>query len=151
MEVVDCSGPKYAAIAPACPGRAAGRAAGPGRPCWQGGGREAGALLHLRLRFVEKYSWAWAAKVRDLFSRRGEGPASCSSMRSTIGKRDTGGWAATTTGADLNQLLAEMDGFDSARASSFCCHQPAGVLDPALLRGLTGGCRWRRDLQGRIA
>ena len=110
--------------------------------------------------FVEMFVGMGAAKVRDLF-KQAEEKAPCIVFIDeidTIGKkRDNGG---ITGGNDereqtLNQLLAEMDGFDGKKGVVILAatNRPE-ILDPALLRP---GRFDRRipvelpDLQGRLA
>ena len=111
--------------------------------------------------FVEMFVGMGAAKVRDLFKQAAE-KAPCIVFIDeidTIGKkRDTG--AGISGGNDereqtLNQLLAEMDGFDGTKGVVILAatNRPE-ILDPALLRP---GRFDRRipvelpDLQGRLA
>ncbi|MEW3478402.1 ATP-dependent zinc metalloprotease FtsH, partial [[Clostridium] symbiosum] len=109
--------------------------------------------------FVEMFVGMGAAKVRDLFKQAGE-KAPCIVFIDeidTIGKsRDTGGMGGNDEREQtLNQLLAEMDGFDSSKGVVLLAatNRPES-LDPALLRP---GRFDRRvpvelpDLQGRIA
>ncbi len=89
--------------------------------------------------FVEMFVGMGAAKVRDLFKQAGE-KAPCIVFIDeidTIGKRRDN---AMPTGNDereqtLNQLLAEMDGFDAAKGVVILAatNRPE-ILDPALLR-----------------
>ncbi len=111
--------------------------------------------------FVEMFVGMGAAKVRDLFKQAAE-KAPCIVFIDeidTIGKkRDTG--MGISGGNDereqtLNQLLAEMDGFDATKGVVILAatNRPE-ILDPALLRP---GRFDRRipvelpDLQGRLA
>ena len=100
-----------------------------------------------------------AAKVRDLFKQANE-KAPCIVFIDEIDaigkKRDTGGYGGNDEREQtLNQLLAEMDGFDSSKGVVLLAatNRPE-TLDPALLRP---GRFDRRvpvelpDLQGRIA
>ena len=109
--------------------------------------------------FVEMFVGMGAAKVRDLFKQAGE-KAPCIVFIDEIDaigkKRDTGGYGGNDEREQtLNQLLAEMDGFDSSRGVVLLAatNRPE-TLDPALLRP---GRFDRRvpvelpDLQGRIA
>ncbi len=109
--------------------------------------------------FVEMFVGMGAAKVRDLFKQANE-KAPCIVFIDeidTIGKKRDSGitgsndeWEQT-----LNQLLAEMDGFDAGKGVVILAatNRPE-ILDPALLRP---GRFDRRipvelpDLQGRIA
>ena len=109
--------------------------------------------------FVEMFVGMGAAKVRDLFKQAGE-KAPCIVFIDEIDaigkKRDTGGYGGNDEREQtLNQLLAEMDGFDSSKGVVLLAatNRPES-LDPALLRP---GRFDRRvpvelpDLQGRIA
>ena len=109
--------------------------------------------------FVEMFVGMGAAKVRDLFKQAGE-KAPCIVFIDEIDaigkKRDTGGLGGNDEREQtLNQLLAEMDGFDSTKGLVLLAatNRPES-LDPALLRP---GRFDRRvpvelpDLQGRIA
>ena len=109
--------------------------------------------------FVEMFVGMGAAKVRDLFKQAGE-KAPCIVFIDEIDaigkKRDTGGLGGNDEREQtLNQLLAEMDGFDSSTGVVLLAatNRPES-LDPALLRP---GRFDRRvpvelpDLQGRIA
>lgn len=109
--------------------------------------------------FVEMFVGMGAAKVRDLFKQANE-KAPCMIFIDeidTIGKkRDNGGIGSNDEREQtLNQLLAEMDGFDAKKGVVIlgATNRPES-LDPALLRP---GRFDRRipvqlpDLQGRIA
>ena len=109
--------------------------------------------------FVEMFVGMGAAKVRDLFKQANE-KAPCIVFIDEIDaigkKRDTGGLGGNDEREQtLNQLLAEMDGFDSSKGVVLLAatNRPES-LDPALLRP---GRFDRRvpvelpDLQGRIA
>ena len=89
--------------------------------------------------FVEMFVGVGAARVRDLFSRRRtRRPASSSSTSSTRSARSA---SRSPMGSHeereqtLNQLLAEMDGFDARKGVIIMAatNRPE-VLDPALLR-----------------
>ncbi len=89
--------------------------------------------------FVEMFVGMGAAKVRDLFKQAQE-KAPCIVFIDeidTIGKkRDSGAYGGNDEREQtLNQLLAEMDGFDSARGVVILAatNRPES-LDPALLR-----------------
>lgn len=109
--------------------------------------------------FVEMFVGMGAAKVRDLFKQANE-KAPCIIFIDeidTIGKkRDNGGMGGNDEREQtLNQLLAEMDGFDAKKGVVIlgATNRPES-LDPALLRP---GRFDRRvpvqlpDLQGRLA
>ncbi len=109
--------------------------------------------------FVEMFVGMGAAKVRDLFKQTNE-KAPCIIFIDeidTIGKkRDNGGMGGNDEREQtLNQLLAEMDGFDAKKGVVIlgATNRPES-LDPALLRP---GRFDRRvpvqlpDLQGRVA
>ena len=109
--------------------------------------------------FVEMFVGMGAAKVRDLFKQAGE-KAPCIVFIDEIDaigkKRDGAGMGGNDEREQtLNQLLAEMDGFDSSHGVVLLAatNRPES-LDPALLRP---GRFDRRvpvelpDLQGRIA
>ena len=109
--------------------------------------------------FVEMFVGMGASKVRDLF-RQAKEKAPCIVFIDEIDaigkKRDTGGYGGNDEREQtLNQLLAEMDGFDSSKGVVLLAatNRPE-TLDPALLRP---GRFDRRvpvelpDLQGRIA
>ena len=109
--------------------------------------------------FVEMFVGMGAAKVRDLFKQANE-KAPCIVFIDEIDaigkKRETGGYGGNDEREQtLNQLLAEMDGFDSSKGVVLLAatNRPE-TLDPALLRP---GRFDRRvpvelpDLQGRIA
>ena len=109
--------------------------------------------------FVEMFVGMGAAKVRDLFKQANE-KAPCIVFIDeidTIGKKRDG--AGFTGGNDereqtLNQLLAEMDGFDTSKGLLILAatNRPE-VLDPALLRPGRFDRRVivdRPDLKGRI-
>ncbi|MBQ9264522.1 MAG: ATP-dependent zinc metalloprotease FtsH [Clostridia bacterium] len=110
--------------------------------------------------FVEMFVGMGAAKVRDLF-KQAEEKAPCIVFIDeidTIGKkRDNGGISGGNDEREqtLNQLLAEMDGFDGKKGVVILAatNRP-DILDPALLRP---GRFDRRipvelpDLQGRLA
>ncbi len=109
--------------------------------------------------FVEMFVGMGAAKVRDLFKQAGE-KAPCIVFIDEIDaigkKRDSAGIGGNDEREQtLNQLLAEMDGFDSSKGVVLLAatNRPE-TLDPALLRP---GRFDRRvpvelpDLQGRIA
>ena len=109
--------------------------------------------------FVEMFVGMGAAKVRDLFKQANE-KAPCIIFIDeidTIGKkRDNGGMGGNDEREQtLNQLLAEMDGFDAKKGVVIlgATNRPDS-LDPALLRP---GRFDRRvpvqlpDLQGRVA
>ncbi len=110
--------------------------------------------------FVEMFVGMGAAKVRDLF-KQAEEKAPCIVFIDeidTIGKkRDNGGIPGGNDEREqtLNQLLAEMDGFDGKKGVVILAatNRP-DILDPALLRP---GRFDRRipvelpDLQGRLA
>ncbi len=89
--------------------------------------------------FVEMFVGMGAAKVRDLFKQANE-KAPCIVFIDeidTIGKkRDSGGYGGNDEREQtLNQLLAEMDGFDAAKGVVILAatNRPES-LDPALLR-----------------
>ena len=89
--------------------------------------------------FVEMFVGMGAAKVRDLFKQATE-KAPCIIFIDeidTIGKkRDSSGFAGNDEREQtLNQLLTEMDGFDSSKGVVIlgACNRPDS-LDPALLR-----------------
>ena len=89
--------------------------------------------------FVEMFVGMGAAKVRDLFKQAGE-KAPCIVFIDeidTIGKkRDGAGMGGNDEREQtLNQLLAEMDGFDGTKGVVILAatNRPA-ILDPALLR-----------------
>lgn len=89
--------------------------------------------------FVEMFVGMGAAKVRDLFRQASE-KAPCIIFIDeidTIGKkRDAHGYAGNDEREQtLNQLLTEMDGFDSSKGVVIlaACNRPDS-LDPALLR-----------------
>ena len=89
--------------------------------------------------FVEMFVGMGAAKVRDLFKQANE-KAPCIVFIDeidTIGKkRDNGGYGGNDEREQtLNQLLAEMDGFDAAKGVVILAatNRPES-LDPALLR-----------------
>ena len=109
--------------------------------------------------FVEMFVGMGAAKVRDLFKQANE-KAPCIVFIDEIDaigkKRDTGGYGGNDEREQtLNQLLAEMDGFDGRKGVVLLAatNRPES-LDPALLRP---GRFDRRvpvelpDLQGRVA
>ena len=109
--------------------------------------------------FVEMFVGMGAAKVRDLFKQANE-KAPCIVFIDEIDaigkKRDTGGYGGNDEREQtLNQLLAEMDGFDSSKGVVLLAatNRPES-LDPALTRP---GRFDRRvpvelpDLQGRVA
>ena len=109
--------------------------------------------------FVEMFVGMGAAKVRDLFKQAGE-KAPCIVFIDEIDaigqKRSSGAYGGNDEREQtLNQLLAEMDGFDSSHGVVLLAatNRPE-TLDPALLRP---GRFDRRvpvelpDLQGRIA
>ena len=109
--------------------------------------------------FVEMFVGMGAAKVRDLFKQAGE-KAPCIVFIDEIDaigkKRDTSGYGGNDEREQtLNQLLAEMDGFDSSKGVVLLAatNRPES-LDPALMRP---GRFDRRvpvelpDLQGRVA
>ena len=109
--------------------------------------------------FVEMFVGMGAAKVRDLFKQAGE-KAPCIVFIDEIDaigkKRDTGGYGGNDEREqNLNQLLAEMDGFDSSRGVVLLAatNRPES-LDPALMRPGRFDRRVRvelPDLQGRVA
>ena len=89
--------------------------------------------------FVEMFVGMGAAKVRDLFKQAGE-KAPCIVFIDEIDaigkKRDTGGYGGNDEREQtLNQLLAEMDGFDSSKGVVLLAatNRPES-LDPALMR-----------------
>ena len=89
--------------------------------------------------FVEMFVGMGAAKVRDLFKQAGE-KAPCIVFIDEIDaigkKRDTGGYGGNDEREQtLNQLLAEMDGFDPTKGVILLAatNRPE-VLDQALLR-----------------
>lgn len=89
--------------------------------------------------FVEMFVGMGAAKVRDLFKQASE-KAPCIIFIDeidTVGKkRDARGYAGNDEQEQtLNQLLTEMDGFDSSKGVVIlgACNRPDS-LDPALLR-----------------
>ena len=89
--------------------------------------------------FVEMFVGMGAAKVRDLFKQANE-KAPCIIFIDEIDaigkKRDTSGFSLNDEREQtLNQLLAEMDGFDSAKGVVMLAatNRPES-LDPALLR-----------------
>jgi len=108
--------------------------------------------------FVEMFVGMGAAKVRDLFQQANE-KAPCIVFIDeidTVGKkRDGGGFSGNDEREQtLNQLLAEMDGFDSHTACLVlgATNRPE-VLDPALLRPGRFDRRIivdRPDLKGRV-
>ena len=108
--------------------------------------------------FVEMFVGMGAAKVRDLFQQANE-KAPCIVFideLDTVGKkRDGGGFSGNAERAQtLNQLLAEMDGFDTSKGLLILAatNRPE-VLDPALLRPGRFDRRVivdRPDLKGRI-
>ena len=89
--------------------------------------------------FVEMFVGVGASRVRDLFKEAAKvAPASSSSMRSTPSANPVtaAASAATTSGSRrLNQLLAELDGFDPSKGVIVlgATNRPE-VLDKALLR-----------------
>ena len=109
--------------------------------------------------FVEMFVGMGAAKVRDLFKQAGE-KAPCIVFIDEIDaigkKRDTGGYGGNDEREQtLNQLLAEMDGFDSSKGVVLLAatNRPES-LDPALMRPGRFDRRVRvelPDLQGREA
>ena len=109
--------------------------------------------------FVEMFVGMGAAKVRDLFKQAGE-KAPCIVFIDEIDaigkKRDTGGYGGNDEREQtLNQLLAEMDGFDSSKGVVLLAatNRPES-LDPALMRPGRFDRRVRvelPDLQGRVA
>ena len=109
--------------------------------------------------FVEMFVGMGAAKVRDLFKQANE-KAPCIVFIDeidTIGKKRDNGITGSNDEREqtLNQLLAEMDGFDAGKGVVILAatNRPE-ILDPALLRP---GRFDRRipvelpDLQGRVA
>ena len=108
--------------------------------------------------FVEMFVGMGAAKVRDLFQQANE-KAPCIVFIDeidTVGKkRDGGGFSGNDEREQtLNQLLAEMDGFDTSKGLLILAatNRPE-VLDPALLRPGRFDRRVivdRPDLKGRI-
>ena len=109
--------------------------------------------------FVEMFVGMGAAKVRDLF-KQAEEKAPCIVFIDeidTIGKKRDNGMGGSNDEREqtLNQLLAEMDGFDGKKGVVILAatNRPE-ILDPALLRP---GRFDRRipvelpDLQGRLA
>lgn len=89
--------------------------------------------------FVEMFVGMGAAKVRDLFQQANE-KAPCIVFIDeidTVGKkRDGGGFSGNDEREQtLNQLLAEMDGFDGKKGVVIlAATNPPDSLDPALLR-----------------
>jgi cell division protease FtsH len=90
--------------------------------------------------FVEMFVGVGAARVRDLFAEaRGQAPAIIFVDEiDAIGQRRAGSGAAVSNDEreqTLNQLLSEMDGFDTAQGIVVLAatNRPE-VLDPALLR-----------------
>ena len=108
--------------------------------------------------FVEMFVGMGAAKVRDLFKQANE-KAPCIVFIDeidTIGKkRDNAGYGGNDEREQtLNQLLAEMDGFDTSKGLLILAatNRPE-VLDPALLRPGRFDRRVivdRPDLKGRV-
>ncbi len=89
--------------------------------------------------FVEMFVGMGAAKVRDLFKQANE-KAPCIVFIDEIDaigkKRDTGGYGGNDEREQtLNQLLAEMDGFDGRKGVVLLAatNRPE-ILDPALMR-----------------
>ena len=88
--------------------------------------------------FVEMFVGRGAAKVRDLFKQAKE-KAPCIVFIDeidTVGKkRDGGGFSGNDEREQtLNQLLAEMDGFDGKKGVVLAATNRPDSLDPALLR-----------------
>ena len=115
--------------------------------------------------FVELFVGVGAARVRDLFAEaRKQAPPSSSSTRSTPSAARAGGGAIVSNDEreqTLNQLLAEMDGFDPPTASWSwapptgprswtrpCCARAASTAgrDPAAQPGRARAPSWRCTL-----
>ena len=116
-------------------GRLDGRAArAPARPCWPGRWRARPACPFFSVTgssFVEMFVGVGAARVRDLFSEaRKQAPAIIFVDEiDAIGQRRGGAGAVVSNDEreqTLNQLLAEMDGFDPATG-----HRRPGRHQPA--------------------
>ena len=132
----------HAARRPHPEGRAAGRPAGNRQDAARAGGRRRGQVPFFSLsgsEFVEMFVGVGAARVRDLF-QQAEAKAPCivfideldalgkTRVQSPLGSHEE-------REQTLNQLLAEMDGFDSRKGVIImgATNRPE-VLDPALLR-----------------
>jgi cell division protease FtsH len=111
--------------------------------------------------FVEMFVGVGAARMRDLFEQA-KSKAPCIIFideLDAIGKSRSAGRGALLSNDEreqtLNQLLAEMDGFDSSKGVILmAATNTPEVLDPALLRAGRFDCQVvvdRPDLQGREA
>jgi len=117
---------------------------GTGKTFARQGGRRTGRVSFFSIsgsEFVEMFVGVGAARVRDLFEQAKEKrPASClstNSMRSANrAHRGRGiGFSNEEREQTLNQLLAEMDGFDSSEGVIImAATNTPEVLDAALLR-----------------
>ena len=88
--------------------------------------------------FVEKYVGVGASRVRDLFERARREKAGCIIFIDeidSIGKERNSGSSTSEHDSTLNQLLVEMDGFESAdNIIVFGATNSAQNLDSALMR-----------------
>ena len=88
--------------------------------------------------FVEMFVGVGAARVRDLFAQAQQ-KAPCIVFIDELDALGKSRNSGVVGGHDereqtLNQLLAEMDGFDARRAHHHGRDEPAEILDPALMR-----------------